>query len=126
MIAVVYWAGVAIAAACTFVVAAWLHELTHAATVWVVNGEIIDINLKDLYVDFRAPSRVAETLVLVSPGLVGVCLLPVLLVNWSGQITPVAVIVGIAWSIYTLTGGSAGELSVLGTKSNQQDSNTTA
>ena len=123
MMSVVYWGGVAIAAACTFVVAAWLHELTHAATVWVVNGEIIEMNLRDLYVDFRVKSRVAETLVLLSPGLVGVCLLPILLISWSGQITPAAVIVGIAWTIYTLTGGTTGELSILGSKSKRKITN---
>lgn len=94
------------------VAAAWLHELTHAAAARVLGGEVVDIDLIGLTVDFRFRPRapVRERLVLLAPAIVGFALAPIALLSWSRSITPWTLVAILAWTVYSLNGGADGEL----------------
>lgn len=98
------------------VLGAWLHELTHALAAWAFGGEVVDIDLVRLQVDFRFepadPWR--ERMVFLAPGIVGLLVLPTLLLHWSGAVTPWALVWALGWVIYTLNGGAEGELRLTG------------
>lgn len=103
-----------VAAALTFVSAAWLHELTHAIAARALGGDVVEMDLVDLHVDFRfeGPAPRRRRLVLLAPALVGIATAPALMWLWSGEMTIAAAIAGVAWVIYTLNGGTQGELSI--------------
>lgn len=109
MIDLLLLGAVAIAA---FVAAAWLHELTHAAAVKLLGGEVVDVDLVELHTDYRfdPPAPVRERLVLLAPGLVGLASAPLLALLWRGPMTAWTAIGAVAWVIYTLNGGTNGEL----------------
>jgi hypothetical protein len=90
---------------------AWLHELVHAAAAVLVGGRVVEIDLWNLHVDFTAPSERRERLVLLAPAIVGLCALPVLLWLVSGGVALLVVLFG--WGVFTLNGGTHGELSVV-------------
>ncbi|WP_435551947.1 hypothetical protein [Natrinema sp. CGMCC1.2065] len=94
------------------VLGAWLHELTHAAAAWVLGGEVVTIDLLYLHVGFRFEPRapIRERLVLLAPAIVGVAIAPIALLNWGGEVTPWTLVGVIGWVVYTLNGGTQGEL----------------
>lgn len=106
------------AAVFAFVSAAWLHELTHALVARMLGADILRVDLRQLHVDYRwpEPSPVRDRVVLLAPGIIGLATLPLLGLLWAGQLTVGVAIAAVAWVIYTLNGGSDGELSVSPTK----------
>ncbi len=103
---------VALAALVAPLLAAWAHELTHAAAARLLGGEVVAISLVALFVDFkfepRAPIR--ERLVLLAPAIVGLVTAPVALLLWDGTLTLWAFVAALAWTVYSLNGGAEGEL----------------
>lgn len=102
----------AIAAVVAPVVAAWAHELTHAAAAWLLGGDVLRVDLLSLFVDYRFephdPTR--ERVVLLAPALVGLPLGAVALILWNGSVTAWTLVGVLAWTIFTLNGGAHGEL----------------
>lgn len=107
------------AAACTFVSAAWLHEWTHAMAARALGGEVIEMNLTQLYVDFRfpEPSPRRTRLVLLAPAIVGFAIAPIGAVLLAGQDVMVIAVAVVAWVIYALAGGTQGEITLIKPKS---------
>lgn len=102
---------VAIAAVVGPVLAAWAHELTHAAAAWVLGGEVVAVDFLELVVDFRFEPRspVREWFVLVAPALVGLTVAPVGLLL-AGAVDAWTFVGVLSWAVYTLNGGAQGEL----------------
>ena len=107
------------AAVFAFVSAAWLHELTHAAAARALGADVLRVDLGALHVDYRwrepAPRR--DRLVKLAPAIVGIATLPLLTLLWAGQLTIGVAIAAVSWVIYTLNGGTEGELRLTSTAS---------
>jgi len=107
------------AAACAFVSAAWLHELTHAAAVRLLGGDVVDIDFVQLETAFVFEDGAAwkYRLALLAPALVGFAIAPLLFFVWSGSVSIATAVIAISWVIYSLNGGTDGELALAPTKS---------
>lgn len=93
------------------------HELTHALVGRLLGGRVLDVDLVNLHVDMQMPSDITKRLMLLAPGIVGVALSPLLLWLWtSSSSLSIKGAVSIAWIVYTLNGGTNGELSLRETK----------
>ena len=93
------------------------HELTHAVTGRLLGGRVLDVDLVNLHVDMHMPSEIRNRLMLLSPGIVGLTLSPLLLWLWTSSASLLMKgAVTIAWVVYTLNGGTNGELSLRETK----------
>ena len=97
------------------VFAAVAHELTHAAAARALGGHVAEVDLLRLHVDFAfdPPSRWREELVYHAPTLVGVAVAPLILISWGWLQASHLAIVLLAWLIYTFSGGSDRELSIV-------------
>jgi len=103
---------VALAALVGPLVAAWAHELTHAAAARALGGEIVAMDMIALFVDFRFEPRapVRERLVLLAPAIVGFAVAPIALLAWDRTLTLWTGVAVVMWTVYTLNGGAEGEL----------------
>ena len=106
-------AGILLLAVPAFIVAVWLHELTHAAAVVLLGGTLVEIDLFNLHVDFKFDKvDWRYSAVWLAPAIVGLGLAPGLAMLWSGRLTATTMIVAVCWTLYTLNGGTQGELSL--------------
>jgi len=98
----------------TVVGAAWLHEFTHLFAAWAVGCDEPEIDFLQLQVTANPPTQLASRVILAAPSVVGlVTCVPVLW--WCARQSDV-LLVGVvvtSWVVFTLGGGSRGELSLL-------------
>ena len=93
------------------------HELTHAVVGRLLGGRVLEVDLVNLHVDMQMPSDITNRLMLLAPGIVGVALSPLLLWLWTSSSSLwIKGAVTIAWLVYTLNGGTNGELTLRETK----------
>jgi len=96
---------------------AFVHELTHAAAAKLLGGRVLNVDLIRLHVDIQMPTATRNRLMLLAPGIVGMGLSPLLVWLWMSRAPLVFKgAVSIAWVLYTLNGGTEGELSLRNTK----------
>lgn len=89
-------------------VGVWLHELAHAAAVWIGGGDLVAVDLWHLFVDYRPASERHEMAVRHAPFVVGLLTLPGFLAAVSASSAP---LVAAVWIAFALTGGE-GEVGV--------------
>ena len=85
------------------------HELCHAAAVWAVDADLVDVDLWQCYVDYRPATRIDDALVRHAPFVVGVVTLPVVI--GAAALTGSRVLLAALWAAFTLTGGE-GEVGI--------------
>lgn len=97
------------------VAAAWAHEFTHALVAWALGGTVHKIDLLNLYVDFSfagdAPIR--SQMVYLAPTVIGAVWLGIVAIQWDGTVQSVDIVTAIAWTVYSLAGGSQHEVSLM-------------
>ncbi len=97
-------------------VGAVAHELTHAVVGKLLGGRVFDVDLVRLHVDIEMPTATRNNLMLLAPGIIGMALSPLLVWLWTSTV-PLVIkgAVSVAWVVYTLNGGTDGELALRST-----------
>ena len=95
------------------VAAAYAHELTHAAVGKALGGRLLAVDVIGLEVVMEMPNERTNSAMLLAPGIVGVALVPLVAAVWASSASLVLKgAVTLAWGVYTLAGGTEGELTL--------------
>jgi len=99
------------------VAAAYAHELTHAAVGKALGGRLLAVDVIGLEVVMEMPSERTNSAMLLAPGIVGVAVVPLVVAVWASSASlMIKGAVSLAWGVYTLAGGTEGELTLANPK----------
>lgn len=95
------------------VAGALAHEVVHAVAAKLVGGDVHDVDLFSLHVDFEAQPGARTRAVLLAPGILGIVTAPLLAFVWPSSWHYIAQFgLLIAWAVFTFNGGTDGEITL--------------